>query len=220
MTGLWALVEWRAERSPDAEMLVDERGRRVTFGRFRDWAERVSGALAACGVAEDVPVTWQLPTSAEALVLTAALARLGAVQNPVITSYGAQYLEFVMRQTAARLLIVAGNWDGHDLASPARAIADRTGADLLVIDAALPEAPTAPPAAPPGDAVRWVFYTSGTTAEPRAPSTPTLRCSRPPLRWATGCGAPRTTGSAWCSRWPTSAAAAPGSARACATAAR
>ncbi len=31
-TSLWALVEERAEASADGEMMVDERGRRMTFG--------------------------------------------------------------------------------------------------------------------------------------------------------------------------------------------
>lgn len=139
MPGFWAAVERRAELSPDAEMLVDEHGNRLSFAGFRDRATRVSAGLAARGVAEGVAVTWQLPTGIEALVLTAALARLGAVQNPVITAQSRRHLDFVLRQTAAHLLI--------------------TGE--------LPESSECVPAAAPSAATRWVFYTSGTTAEPK-----------------------------------------------------
>ena len=33
---IWALVERRAEGSPDRTMLIDEQDRTVTFGGFRD----------------------------------------------------------------------------------------------------------------------------------------------------------------------------------------
>jgi acyl-CoA synthetase (AMP-forming)/AMP-acid ligase II len=158
-------------------MLVDERARRVTFGEFRDRAERVAAGLAGRGVGPGTPVTWQLPTTVEALVLTAALARLGAVQNPVMPVYGPRDLGFVVRQTGARLLVVAPEWNGRDLATPARQVADEPpGLDLLVADGDLPESVAAPPPGPPesasappapDDAVRWIFYTSGTTADPK-----------------------------------------------------
>jgi acyl-CoA synthetase (AMP-forming)/AMP-acid ligase II len=171
-TSLWELVERRAAASPDAEMLVDERGRRVSFGAFARRAEHVSAGLAARGVGPGTAVTWQLPTAVETLVLTAALSRLGAVQNPVIPGYGERNLEFAVRQTGAELLIATANWNGHDLGSAARAVASRVpGLGLLVLDDAdgrLPESgDVPPPASREGDPVRWVFYTSGTTAEPK-----------------------------------------------------
>jgi acyl-CoA synthetase (AMP-forming)/AMP-acid ligase II len=170
-TSLWELAEQRAAASPDAEMLVDERGRRVSFGEFLRCAEDASAGLAARGIGADTAVTWQLPTTVETLVLTAALSRLGAVQNPVIPGYGERNLEFVARQTGAELLIATVNWNGHDLGSAARSVASRVpGLGLLILDGAegLPEAAAIPArAAQDGDRVRWIFYTSGTTAEPK-----------------------------------------------------
>jgi acyl-CoA synthetase (AMP-forming)/AMP-acid ligase II len=170
-TGLWGLAEQRAAASPDAEMLVDERGRRVSFGEFRRRAEQVSAGFAAWGIGAGSAVTWQLPTTVETLVLTAALARLGVVQNPVIPGYGERNLEFAVRQTGARLLITTSTWNGHDLGSAARAVVSRVpGLRLLVLDGAegLPESAGIPPAAArDDDPVRWIFYTSGTTAEPK-----------------------------------------------------
>jgi acyl-CoA synthetase (AMP-forming)/AMP-acid ligase II len=166
---LWRLVEWRAAQTPDAEMLVDERGRRVSFAQFRDRALRVAAGLAERGVVADTPVTWQLPTTVETLVVTAALARLGAVQNPVMPSYGSRDLEFVVRQTGARLLVVVPEWSGRDLRSPAEEVASAIpGLDLLVVEGDLPESDEAPPVSEPADdPVRWIFYTSGTTSAPK-----------------------------------------------------
>lgn len=168
-TNLWSLVRWRADRTPDGEMLVDEHGRRVSFAEFRYRAEGVAAALADRGVGQDTPVTWQLPTTVEALVLTAALARLGAVQNPVLPVFGLQELRFMVRQTGARLLVVTPEWRGRDLLGPAREIvAESTGVGLLVVDGDLPLSWPAPPVPEPvGDPVRWIFYTSGTTADPK-----------------------------------------------------
>jgi len=166
---LWPLVEGRAALTPQGEMLVDEHGRRVSFARFRDQAVQVAAGLAERGVGEGTPVTWQLPTTVETLVLTAALARLGAVQNPVMPSSGTRNLRFVVRQTGARLLVVAPEWNGRDLRTPAEEIAaDIPGLELLVLDAGLPEAGQAAPVTETeGDPVRWIFYTSGTTADPK-----------------------------------------------------
>jgi acyl-CoA synthetase (AMP-forming)/AMP-acid ligase II len=97
----------------------------------------------------------------EALVLTAALARLGAVQNPVLP---VQDPRFMVRQTGARLLVLAPEWHGRDLLTPAR----ESGLNLLVVDGDLPQSWPAPPVPEPvGDPVRWIFYTSGTTADPK-----------------------------------------------------
>ena len=78
---LWDLVEARAAATPDAVLGVDEDGRTVTYGGYRDAAERAAAGFAALGIGEGTPVSWQLPTWIESLVLVGALSRLGAVQN-------------------------------------------------------------------------------------------------------------------------------------------
>lgn len=140
---LWDLVERRAAATPDANMLADETGRHVSFGQFKGLAERISADLAAQGVRPGSAVTWQLPSTVETLALTAALARLGAVQNPVIPGYGQDNLDFVTAQTGAGLIIT----------------------DLAQVRPGSGDVP--PPAGADGDPVRWVFYTSGTTADPK-----------------------------------------------------
>lgn len=87
MTGFWALVAQRAERTPGVVLLVDDRGRELTALGLRDAAERVAAGLALDhGVGAGTRVMWQLPTTLESVVLCAALARLGAVQNPLIAT--------------------------------------------------------------------------------------------------------------------------------------
>src|ERR1700720_1341639 len=83
-TGWWDLIARRAAQTPDAAMLTDERGRALTFGGFRDGAERVAAGLSDLGIRAGMTVSWQLPAVLEAAVLMAALCRLDVVQNPII----------------------------------------------------------------------------------------------------------------------------------------
>src|SRR5687768_16656620 len=84
---MWELLDRRARETPDARLLVGADDRSVTFGEFRDRAERVAAGLQDLGIGAGDPVSWQLPTRIETVVLSMALARLGAVQNPIIHIY-------------------------------------------------------------------------------------------------------------------------------------
>ena len=172
---LWDLVERRAEDTPDALMAIDEDGRTVTFAGFRADAERAAAGLAAQGVAEGDVVSWQLPTWLESQTLVAALARLGAVQNPILPIYRSREVGFVTGQAGSSLLVVPSEWRGFDFEEMARSIAaDQSGLEVLVADRMLPQGDPStlppPPAAadePDDFPVRWLFYTSGTTADPK-----------------------------------------------------
>ena len=172
--GLWELVEARAAAAPDVAIAIDEDGRTLTGAGFRDAAERAAAGLHALGVGPDVAVSWMLPTWLESAVLVAALARLGAVQNPMLPILGPREMRFITEQTGAKLLVVPSEWKGRDFEAEARAIAaDLEWLDVLVVDRELPDGDpaTLPPAPAPASAadapVRWVFYTSGTTADPK-----------------------------------------------------
>jgi len=171
---LWELIDQRVDITPDDRLAVDENGRTLTFGEFRDRSERVAAGLADLGVGPDTVVSWQLPTWLESLVLVAALSRLGAVQNPLLPIYREREVGFIVRQAQAALFIVPSVWRGFDYEAMARSVvADVPGSSVLVADRSLPEADPAslPPLAPALDAehqpVRWLFYTSGTTADPK-----------------------------------------------------
>ncbi|HLG01382.1 MAG TPA: AMP-binding protein [Acidimicrobiia bacterium] len=171
---LWGLVEERARLTPDGQMLVDEGGRTMTFGQFKDAAERAAAGLAGLGVGAGDRVSWQLPTWIESVVLVAALSRLGVVQNPVLPLYRQKELGFVIRQTQAKLLIVPSEWRGVDFKAMAEGIVEGTDTKVVTADRKLPDGDPAALPPPPGagdsgagDEVRWLFYTSGTTADPK-----------------------------------------------------
>ena len=171
---VWQLVEERAAATPDALFAVDERDRRLDFAGYREAALRCAAGLHARGIGPGTPVSWMLPTSLEALVLCGALARLGAVQNPVLPIYRERETGFILDQTGARLVCVPPVFRGFDYAAMAHGLAaERAGLEVLVVDGALPEAdpnglPPAPTPAGRDEApVRWIIYTSGTTSDPK-----------------------------------------------------
>ena len=81
---IWDLIVARAEESPDREMAVDETGRRLTFGEYRDRCERAAAGLAALGVGDGTVVSWVQPTTArgDGAVRRPAPARRGAEPDP------------------------------------------------------------------------------------------------------------------------------------------
>src|SRR5580692_10083778 len=120
---MWELVEARADASPSRLMLIDENGRQITFGEFRDRCEVVAAGLHAMGVGPATVVSWQLPTRLETVVLSSALARLGAVQNPIIHIYREREVAFALRQTGAEFFFVPGVWKNFDYVAMAESIA-------------------------------------------------------------------------------------------------
>jgi acyl-CoA synthetase (AMP-forming)/AMP-acid ligase II len=168
---LWDLVRARASATPDARMVVDERGNEMTFAEFQGAAERAAAGLAGLGVGEGTVVSWQLPSWPESMVLVAALSRLGAIQNPILPIYREREVGFIARQARSRLLLVPSTFRGFDYEAMARGIAaDVPGLEVLVCDRVLPSGDPStlkPFDAPAEDTVRWLFYTSGTTADPK-----------------------------------------------------
>jgi acyl-CoA synthetase (AMP-forming)/AMP-acid ligase II len=178
---IWDLIVRRAEATPGSELAVDETGRRITFGEYRDRAERVAAGLEGEGVGEGDVVSWIQPTWIEAMVLFGALRRLGAVQNPIIPMYREREVGFIVRQAEPSLLVVPSVWRGVDYEALARTVTKGTKTRVLIADRAadradclLPEGDPSRLPTPPGDdmdgenvPVRFIYYTSGTTAEPK-----------------------------------------------------
>ncbi len=176
-TSLWDLIVQRADDTPDARFVVDEAGRALTFSEYRDACLHAAAALHDRGIGEGDVVSWQLPTWIESMVLVGGLARLGAVQNPILPIYRDREVGFVVREAGAKLLVVPGEWRGFDFGAMARAI---EGPEVLVVNrgdvldgdvSSLRPAPAGGESFTPGvrkdGPLRWLFYTSGTTAEPK-----------------------------------------------------
>jgi acyl-CoA synthetase (AMP-forming)/AMP-acid ligase II len=169
----WGLVEQRAARTPDAVMLEDDRGRSMTFGEYRDTAAGVAGALFARGIASGSVVSWQVPTTLEAVVLMAALPRLDAVQNPIIPIMREREVTYITGEAKSDLVIAPTTFRGFDHRAMLETIAESQGFEIVDCDEALPTGDPAtlppPPAYPDVASLprRWLYHTSGSTADPK-----------------------------------------------------
>ncbi len=96
---------------------------------------------AGRGVGEGTKVSWQLPTRIDTVILSIALSRLGAVQNPIIHLYRERAVGFALRQTGSTLLCIPRQWRDTDYLALAERSIQRMGRppEILVVDDDLPD---------------------------------------------------------------------------------
>ena len=171
----WDLVNWTAQQYPDRVVAADDYGRSLTTGQLRDAAEHVAAGLLELGVVPGGVVSWQIPTTLEAIVMLVACARLGVVQNPIISMLRHAEVGHIASQIGTDLLIVPERWRGFDHAVMANELGLRSWtADYeALVDATtplrLPHGDSSVLPAPPStnDDGRWIYFSSGTTAAPK-----------------------------------------------------
>jgi acyl-CoA synthetase (AMP-forming)/AMP-acid ligase II len=166
---LWQLLDTRVAASGDAPMVATEDAQ-MTFAEIRAAAERAASGLRDLGVDGTSVVGWQLPTWPETVVLLLALARLGATQFPLLTMLRDSEVGFITRQVEATHLLVPPTWRGFDHADMAHRIATQCDhLHVVLVDRHLPAGTSddLPPLPVHDDAVRWYYYTSGTTSDPK-----------------------------------------------------
>jgi acyl-coenzyme A synthetase/AMP-(fatty) acid ligase len=162
----WELVTARAAASGAAPMLIDTAGRTVSFGEFKTYAERMAATLAAEGIGPGSRVAWQLPTRTATVITMAALARLGAVQAPVIPIYRERETGAAVATAGAEFMLVPGTWRGFDYAALAAGLP--TAPKVIVTGESLPPASAGSPSLPgPAAPAQWVYFTSGSSGLPK-----------------------------------------------------
>jgi acyl-CoA synthetase (AMP-forming)/AMP-acid ligase II len=178
---IWALVEQAADRWHDHVVLADDHGRSLTGAQLRDAALGVAAHLSAQGVHSDTIVSWQLPTTLETMVVMVALTRLGAIQNPLVPILREREVRFVTHQVGTDVFVTTEHWRGFAHGDLARALGEEQGFPVVLTDLETDPASignrlrlevgdpaTLPP--PPADdetPVRWIYTSSGTTADPK-----------------------------------------------------
>jgi acyl-CoA synthetase (AMP-forming)/AMP-acid ligase II len=140
------------------------RGQTLTFGRLEQRIAELQAGLDAVGAARR-RVAWMLGNTPEALELSMALARIGAISVPLNSRLSLDELDFILSDSRTELLVV----DPH-LSEAAWNLARRP--EALAAPAALREARRE--AAADGEPLEiadgelaTVIYTSGTTGFPK-----------------------------------------------------
>ena len=154
---------------------------RVTARVLAERVSRLARGLRELGVGPGDVVSWQLPNWLEGVVLTFALDRLGAVSNPILTIYREREVAFVVRQAGSKVLIVPGVVRGFDHRALALAVRAEVpglahvvvaradaGPGEIAFETLCASAPDDRASTPPGPHdVSAIFYTSGTTSDPK-----------------------------------------------------
>src|SRR3954454_15438058 len=131
---IWELVRRRAEISGDATMLLDTAGRRVSWTEFGALAERTAAGLQQQGIRPGSTVTWQLPTRIDSVVVSMALARLGAVQNPVLHLYREREVGAGLPQSKPDFFLVPGVGKDRDSGALPKPLAAALPQPLAIIE--------------------------------------------------------------------------------------
>lgn len=166
----WQLVRDAAGAFPHQVVVTDDYGRALTTTQLRRAAEQVAAGLP---IGPGTVVSWQLPTTLEAVVLMAALARVGAVQNPIIPTLREREVAAITRSVGTELFVTVERWRGFDHAAMARGLGlDVVSSDLAGEPGAGLRLPSGDPAIlppEPGSSAddRWRYFSSGTTADPK-----------------------------------------------------
>ncbi|WP_252189754.1 MULTISPECIES: class I adenylate-forming enzyme family protein [unclassified Rhodococcus (in: high G+C Gram-positive bacteria)] len=167
---LVGLLANRVATSPDREFLRFPEGS-WTFGEIDDWTSRLAHRLVAeDGVRAGDRVAIMLPNVVQWPIAWLAILKAGCVAVPVNSSYQSADLEFVLRDSGARVLFTDA---GHTpLVEEVRAANGDLG-NVRIVDAGSRSELARYPADRPGAAVTGetlanLQYTSGTTGFPKA----------------------------------------------------
>jgi len=170
---------WAAER-PAETALVDVRreGTRAWSWRALDEAaDRTASLLLDLGVAPGERVAFQLPNWGEFVVLAVATLRIGAVCCPVMPIFRRRELEYVLRRSGARVLVVPEHFRGRDHAAETEALLAEAG-DLAVEHVLVLRPDQAPPRLPAQDGVRWHDFAAATDTLDADPARIAARAPR------------------------------------------
>ena len=194
---IWSLFEDSLQRWPDARMVFGAAGsgsiREVTPAELHAQALQLARGLRRRGLRAGDVIVVQLPHGPENIVTFLAAMALGLVFVPVVHNYGSSEIGFMLKQTAAKLLVMPAHWHNFDYAARAAELEGIATLQAIAFTGAAGGNPFAPCCkaiawqsllvAPPDesngdrsmeslpvvapDAVCTVLYTSGTTSAPK-----------------------------------------------------
>lgn len=144
MKGFAAILGDWAREHPDKTAVVED-SRRLTYAELDARVSAVAAELRRRGVQPGDVVSSQLPNGVASMLLCLAVARAGAIHNPIIPIYREREVAFIRSQAGSAIFVAD----------------DR---DPLLEPSGDPAAPLAPPDL---DAPRFLLYTSGSSADPK-----------------------------------------------------
>lgn len=171
------ICERHAEAQPDTLALVEDNGvriRRYSFADLKRLSDNLAFSFATLGVARGTRVVVSLGQDAEGLLAHLASFKIGAVSVPIAALYSGEGMAFRVTDSDARLIvtdrtgadkIAALDMPGvsHIIVTGGMAQGDELDFDALIAEdcGAYPLAETR------ADEPAMIFYTSGSTGQPK-----------------------------------------------------
>ncbi|KZX20885.1 acetate--CoA ligase [Rathayibacter tanaceti] len=166
--------------------------RSISYAHLQKEVSRAANALTALGIGAGDRVVVYLPVIPETVVITLAIARIGAIHSLVFGGFSAEAVRFRVEDTGAKLLVTTDGQFRRGAAVPVKASADHAVEGVASIEHVLVVRRTGESDVPwtPGRDVWWhelvdgqsdvheaeafdsetplfIIYTSGTTGKPK-----------------------------------------------------
>jgi cyclohexanecarboxylate-CoA ligase len=165
---------------PDRLAVVDG-GVSLTYSELNRSAAAVAASMKQAGVQQGHPVLVQLPNWWETIVVYHAIARLGAVINPVIPIYRQNELRFILDQAQPSAVVTPHRFRNFGHLEMAQELVDETltpvmavraegplpGHPLVIEPLGAPEGTPEPAGGGRPDDIAMLLYSSGTTGKPK-----------------------------------------------------
>jgi len=138
-TGCWRddtihdLIAAQATTQPDKIAVRDAAGASLTYGALMAQSTHLAGFLAARGVGPGDVVSVCLPNWCQTVVAFLATLHLGAVINPLATTYGHKDLAFALGKCRSKALFIAGRFRSADYTDMVATVDSACTADLTVV---------------------------------------------------------------------------------------
>lgn len=156
------IFEAQVVRAPGAGA-VESTNRRLTYEQLNIQANRLAHHLRSLGVGPETMVAVCMERSADALVAVIGILKAGAVYLPLDPECPRQRLDYMLKDTAAAVLITESRFRERFSGTPIRIFC--SDGDRAVLD----DLPTRNPAVGvDADNLAYCMFTSGSTGKPKA----------------------------------------------------
>jgi acyl-CoA synthetase len=169
-----------AQALPEKVAVRDASGARLSYAALDRQSHAVAGFLASRGIDKGDIVTVCLPNWWQTVVVFLAVMKIGAVVNPVPTTYGRADLSYVLQKCRSAALFIAGRFRSTDFTAAVAALEPKLPDEVVLVrvgegehDVGVPFAavaahePSAALAAIAADDPVAVLFTSGTESRPK-----------------------------------------------------